>query len=194
MIDGFKHKGLQRLYDADDGRKLPADMLDRLRVLLAAMDEATDIEDLDRPSFKLHKLKGDIKGYWAITVRANWRIVFRFKAGKVLDVDFVDYHWAEGKAMALKSPPHPGVGIRDDLEALGWSVADAAVSLGVTRQQLHNVIAGRSGITPEMALRLEQGIGGTANAWVRLQAAYDLAQVRRTRDDIKVQRLVSKVA
>jgi antitoxin HigA-1 len=96
--------------------------------------------------------------------------------------------------MAMKSPPHPGIGIRDDLEALGWSVADAALALGVTRQQLHNVIAGRSGVTPEMALRLEQGIGGTADAWIHLQAAYDLAQVRLTRDDIKVERLVAKVA
>lgn len=96
--------------------------------------------------------------------------------------------------MTMKSPPHLGTGLRDDLEALGWSVADAAVSLGVTRQQLHNVIAGRSGITPEMALRLEQGIGGTASAWVRLQAAYDLAQVRLTRSDIKVEKLIAKVA
>jgi antitoxin HigA-1 len=96
--------------------------------------------------------------------------------------------------MVMKSPPHPGVGLRDDLAALGWTVAEAAAALGVTRQALHNVIAGRSAITPEMAVRLEQGVGGTADAWVRLQAAYDLAQVRLHRDDIKVRKLVAKVA
>jgi toxin HigB-1 len=92
MIEGFKHRGLQRLYEADDGRKLPADMLDRLRGILAALDQALDIEDLNRPSFKLHKLKGDLKGHWAVTVRANWRIVFVFDNGTVRDVDFIDYH------------------------------------------------------------------------------------------------------
>jgi toxin HigB-1 len=92
MIEGFKHRGLQRLYDTDDGRKLPADMLDRLRTILAALDAAADITDLDRPSFKLHKLKGDLKGHWAITVRANWRITFKFADGNATDVDFIDYH------------------------------------------------------------------------------------------------------
>jgi addiction module HigA family antidote len=57
--------------------------------------------------------------------------------------------------MAMKNPPHPGRGVRDDIEALGLTVAEAADALGVTRQQLYNVINGRSGITPEMALGLE---------------------------------------
>jgi antitoxin HigA-1 len=95
--------------------------------------------------------------------------------------------------MPMKFPPHPGTGIRDDLDALGWTVADAAEALGISRQSLHAVIAGRSAISPEMAVRLEQGIGGTADAWIRLQAAHDLAQVRR-RDTIKVQKLATKAA
>jgi antitoxin HigA-1 len=94
--------------------------------------------------------------------------------------------------MSMKSPPHPGAGVRDDIDALGWSVAEAAEALGVTRQQLHRVIAGTSSITPEMALRLEQGIGGTADAWIRLQSAHDLSLARQ-RDDIKVRKLVAKM-
>ena len=64
--------------------------------------------------------------------------------------------------MPVKNPPHPGAGLKEDIEALGLSVAEAATGLGVTRQQLYRVIRGQSGISPEMALRLEKAIGGTA--------------------------------
>ena len=88
--------------------------------------------------------------------------------------------------MPMKSPPHPGLGLRDEIEALGLTVAKAADGLGVTRQQLYRVIRGESGITPEMAIRLEKAIGGTADSWLRLQTAYDLAQARRREASIKV--------
>jgi len=92
MIESFRHKGLKRFFDDDDGRKLPPDMLERIRAILTLLDAAEVIEDLDRPSLRLHAMKGDLKGFWAITVRANWRIVFRFENGSVHDVDFLDYH------------------------------------------------------------------------------------------------------
>lgn len=92
MIEGFRHKGLQRLYESNDRRKLPADMVDRIRRILAALDAATTIEALNQPTLHLHALKGDLKGFWAVTVRANWRITFRFEDGKIFDVDLVDYH------------------------------------------------------------------------------------------------------
>ena len=92
MIESFAHKGLKRFYEDQDERKLPPDMLERIVILLAALDEAKVVEDLDRPSFRLHKLRGDLVGYWAITVRANWRIVFRFEDGNASNVDFLDYH------------------------------------------------------------------------------------------------------
>jgi addiction module HigA family antidote len=84
--------------------------------------------------------------------------------------------------MPMYDPPHPGEGLRDDIEALGLSVARAAVALGVTRQQLYRLLRGESGISAEMAVRLEQVIGGTADHWLRLQAAHDLARVRRSKD------------
>jgi addiction module HigA family antidote len=92
--------------------------------------------------------------------------------------------------MPLKSPPHPGRIVNDALDDIGLPVADAAKGLGVTRQQLHNVVSGRSAISPEMAVRLEKAIGSTAETWLRMQAAYDLAQIA-TRD-IPVQRLAAK--
>jgi addiction module HigA family antidote len=94
----------------------------------------------------------------------------------------------------MKNPPHPGAGIRDDIEALGLSVAEAAAGLGVTRQQLHNVIAGRSAITPEMALRLEKGVGSTADHWLRLQMSYELAQARLRHAKLAVRKLKPKAA
>jgi toxin HigB-1 len=92
MISPIRHKGLRRLFDDDERRGLPPEMVQRLRVILAALDAAERIEDLDRPSFRLHPLKGDLKGFWSVTVRANWRIVFRFENGDAYDVDYIDYH------------------------------------------------------------------------------------------------------
>jgi addiction module HigA family antidote len=94
----------------------------------------------------------------------------------------------------MKNPPHPGLGLRNDLEELGWTVAEAAEALGVTRQQLYNVINGKSAITPDMAIRLEKGIGSTADTWLRMQLAYDLAQARLRAPAAKVKKLAPKVA
>ena len=96
--------------------------------------------------------------------------------------------------MEMKNPVHPGALVAECLADLGLSVAEAAKGLGITRQQLHNVIAARSSVTPEMAIRLEKAFGGTANTWVRMQANYDLAQVRKRADEIVVARLSPKAA
>ena len=92
MIVSFHHKGLKRYYEDDDKSKLPQDMLDRIGVILADLDSAARVEDMNRPNFRLHPLKGEMKGFHAVTVRANWRIVFRFKDGNAHDVELLDYH------------------------------------------------------------------------------------------------------
>ena len=81
--------------------------------------------------------------------------------------------------MPMHSPAHPGRLIRADLEALGVSVTKGAEALGVTRSQLHRVIAGECAVSPEMAIRLERVIGSTADHWMRMQAAYDIAEARK---------------
>jgi antitoxin HigA-1 len=96
--------------------------------------------------------------------------------------------------MPMRTPPHPGRSLRDDLEALGLSVADAARGLGVTRQQLYKVINGQSAISSEMAIRLEKGIGTSAETWLRMQAAYDLAAARRNEVAAEVVRLEKRAA
>ena len=96
--------------------------------------------------------------------------------------------------MEMKNPLHPGLLVEECLNELGLSVAEAAKGLGITRQQLHNVIAGRSNVTPDMAVRFEKAFGGTADTWLRMQMNYDLAQIRKRASDIVVERLTPKVA
>jgi len=91
--------------------------------------------------------------------------------------------------MPMKNPPHPGRSIRNAcLEPPGLSVTAGAKVLGVTRQSLTKVINGRSGISPEMAIRLSKAFGSTAETWLRMQLAYDLAQARRDESKIRVRR------
>ncbi len=71
MIENIRHKGLRQFYEDDDGSKLPAAMLTRIRLVLTALDAAQTIEGMNNPLFKLHPLKGDLRGFWAVTVRAN---------------------------------------------------------------------------------------------------------------------------
>ncbi len=96
--------------------------------------------------------------------------------------------------MEMKNPVHPGALVAECHADLGVSVAEAAKALGITRQQLHNVIAGRSNVTPEMAIRFEKAFGSTADTWLRMQSNYDLAQIRKRADEIVVPRLTPKVA
>jgi toxin HigB-1 len=92
MILSIRHKGLKRLYEDEDPRGVIAEHATKLRDILVRLDAAGTIADMDLPGFRLHSLKGEFKGFGAVTVRANWRVIFRFKDGDVLDVDYVDYH------------------------------------------------------------------------------------------------------
>jgi toxin HigB-1 len=92
VIRSIRHKGLRRLYERDDSRGVVAEHVVKLRDILARLDAAGCVGDLDVPGFRLHSLKGELTGFWAVTVRANWRIVFRIHEGDVFDVDYTDYH------------------------------------------------------------------------------------------------------
>ena len=93
--------------------------------------------------------------------------------------------------MRMKNPPHPGRIVRQEcIEALGLSVTEAAKALGVARQTLNNLVNGRAGISPEMAIRLAKAFGGSAEVWLGVQMDYDLAAAERRRPAIKVRRLV----
>lgn len=92
MIESFRHRGLQRLFVRGDKKHIRADFLEKVENILIALDSAVSIDDLALPGLRLHPLTGNLRGYWSVTVNANWRVIFRFKNGQVLDVDLVDYH------------------------------------------------------------------------------------------------------
>jgi len=95
--------------------------------------------------------------------------------------------------MPMKEPPHPGLSVRHDcLKPLGLTITDGAKALGVSRQALNSLVNGKSGISPEMAIRLDNAFGGTADAWLALQTAYDLAQARKTAKNINVKRYIAR--
>ena len=92
MIASFRRKGLKRLFERGDARGLNPKHAKRIRVILTVLNAARTIQGVDRVGFNLHALKGDREGQRAVTVRANWRIVFRFATGEASDVDLMDYH------------------------------------------------------------------------------------------------------
>jgi toxin HigB-1 len=92
VIRSIRHKGLRRLYEDDDTRGVHAEHVEKLENILADLDAARTVSDMDLPGYRLHALLGDLKGYWAVTVRANWRIVFGFADGDAINVDYTDYH------------------------------------------------------------------------------------------------------
>lgn len=89
MIKTFAHKGLEKFFTTANQAGIHAK---RLRLILALLNDAKQLGDLDAPALRLHALKGGREGFWAITVQANWRVVFRFKDGDVSVVDYFDYH------------------------------------------------------------------------------------------------------
>jgi proteic killer suppression protein len=92
MIKSFKHRGLKRLYERGDRSQIGADIVATVERVLTVLEAATMPRDLDLPGYRLHPLKGDLKGFWAVTVRANWRIIFRFEDADAYDVELIDYH------------------------------------------------------------------------------------------------------
>lgn len=92
MIRSFRHRGLRRLYEQDDGRRLRSDHLAKIRRILARLDEIDDVSGMDLPGFRLHPLKGELRGFWSVAVSGNWRIIFRVDGADVFDVDLLDYH------------------------------------------------------------------------------------------------------
>ena len=92
MIKSFRHKGLQRFFESGSKAGIQAAHAARLRLQLAALDQAVKPEDLSAPAWDLHHLKGDLKGHWAITVNGNWRMVFTFDGADAVLVDYRDYH------------------------------------------------------------------------------------------------------
>ena len=93
MIRSFRHRGLRRFYERGEAKGVPADQLKKLTNILTLLDQAEEPEDMNAfPGWRLHALKGDMKGFWSLTITGNWRLIFRMESGDAHDVDLVDYH------------------------------------------------------------------------------------------------------
>ena len=92
MIKSFRHRGLRRFHETGSTSGIQASHGKRLRMQLAALDTAQAVEDMDIPGFRLHPLKGKLRGRWSITVNGNWRLTFEFQDGNAYVLDYEDYH------------------------------------------------------------------------------------------------------
>ncbi len=92
MIRSIRHKGLRRFYEHVDRRGIDSQDVEKLRDILARLAAAVTVADMEFPSFQLHPLRGDLRGFFGVTVRANWRVIFRFEDGDAFDIDYLDYH------------------------------------------------------------------------------------------------------
>ena len=92
MILSFRHRGLERLYEDGDQRRISPEHVGKVQRVLARLDVASGPQDMDLPGFRLHALRGDLDGFFAVAISSNWRIIFRFETGHARDVDLLDYH------------------------------------------------------------------------------------------------------
>ena len=92
MTKTFRHQGLKRLFETDNPSGVRADQVRRIKDVLGHLDLARHPTDLDLPGYRLHPLRGELKGHWSVTISGNWRIIFRFEDGDAFEVDLVDYH------------------------------------------------------------------------------------------------------
>lgn len=92
MILSFKHRGLRALYEGRRAKGVNPQHLRKLTRILAVLDQSAKAQDMNLPGFRLHALRGDLEGHYAVAVSGNWRVTFRFADGHVVDVDYADYH------------------------------------------------------------------------------------------------------
>src|SRR5262245_23439279 len=185
MIRSFKHKGLAELFEHGRSRRVGQGLHARCVRRLEALDQAESLTDLHVPGFNFHGLQG-VPTRDSMHVNDPWCVTFELGEGEALRVDLEQYHSGAGMGeyvgkRPVKRPPiHPGEMVREDvLPALGLSVSEAARRLGISRQQLHRVLACTHPITTEMALRLGKLAGNGPGLWLRMQQAYDVWHVER---------------
>ena len=92
MIRNFRSRALRRFMERGDARRIHPEHRETIRDILVRLNASATPDDMNLPGFRLHPLRGEYAGFWAVTVRANWRVIFRFEDGHAADVDYLDYH------------------------------------------------------------------------------------------------------
>jgi len=183
-----------RLYLEDSAKGVPPDSAEKLRKMLAYLDNMEDPEELRAlTTWKVHTLTGGRKGTWSLSVTRNRRLTFRIDNAEreIYDVNLEELPLATGgTAMPIKSPPHPGNFIRTEIiEPAGLSVTTAAAALRVSRPALSSLLNGNAALSGGMALRIEKAFGVKMDTLMRMQSAYDIAQTRKREKEIRVPRI-----
>ena len=192
MIKSFRHRGLRKLYEDGETRCLQADEVGKIRRILSYLEAAEIPQALHLPGYRFQQLKSEYRGFYSVTVTGNNSMIFRFVDGHAVDVDDADDH--EGEYNMMHDPSHPGEVIKHDcIEASHLTVTDAADGLGVSRKALSELINCTSGVSPDMAIRLEKAGWGTAETWLRMQMQFDLWQARKKAGKLKVKRFEEAV-
>ena len=192
MIKTFANKQLKALWETGKS-KIDVRLHKRILRRLDALDAAAMPEDMNLPGFDFHALRGHSRARYTVHVNGPWCITFGFGDGDVHALDFEQYHQeVRMNRNSGRCPTHPGELLREDvIPATGKSKSEIARMLGISRQHLHDVLAGRKPVSPEVAVRLAKLFGNSPLVWIRMQGAYDSWHAAR---DIDVTRVPSLAA
>ncbi len=174
MIKTFANKQLKALWETGKS-KIDARFHKRILRRLDALDAATLPEDMNLPDFNFHVLREGGRARYTVHVNGPWCITFGFRDGDAFAVEFEQYH----QEMRMnrnpdRCPTHPGELLREDvIPETGKPKSEIARMLGISRQHLHDVLAGRKPVSPEVAVRLAKLFGNSPLVWIRMQGAYD---------------------
>ncbi|HYG38680.1 MAG TPA: HigA family addiction module antitoxin [Cytophagales bacterium] len=187
MIINFKHKGLKLFFTKGDGSKLPAKYLSRIEEMLFVLDNASELNDIDVPSFKLHPLKGDMLGLWSITVYKNYRIVFSFNNAKVEFMMLITLTTIKKlNTMIQHNPVHPGRILRLHVKATKKTIKEVAEGIGISRKVLSEILNEHAGVTAEMAVRFAKAFNTTPQFWVSMQSSFELSKAVKKVDTTNI--------
>ena len=193
-IGNVVHRGLRRFIQDDNAAGVQPAIAPKLRRIVSFLQDMEREEELHSvPAWRVHRLTGDRRGTWSLSVTANWRLTFRIdrEEMEIVDLNYEDYHRGvdmnSAQGIRMKNPAHPGGFVRHEIiGALNLSVTAAARVLGVTRAALSAVLNERARLSPEMALRIEKAFGVSMDTLMRMQNSYDIARTRTRAAEIKV--------
>lgn len=172
MIETFANKQLKALRQTGKS-KIDTRLCSRILRRLDALDAATRPEDMNLPGFDFHALRGHKPTRYTVHVNGPWCVTFEFEDGNAYALDLEQYHLETNMSRdADRCPTHPGELLREDvLPAVKKSKTEVSRLLGISRQHLHDILAERKPVSPEVALRLGKLFGNGASMWIRMQAS-----------------------
>ena len=191
MIRSFRNRALRRFMERGDARRIRPEHRDTVRDILTRLNASAAPDDMDLPGFRLHPLKGELAGFWAVTVRRELahRLPLRGRPRARRRLSRLPLERQDRCSCTIRpTPAHSSAASASSPWAL--TVTEAAKGLAVSRNTL-SMLNGRLGISPEMAIRLSQAFGGSPESWLQQQLQYDLWHAQQGREKVPVRRFVA---